>query len=84
VFTGWRDKTGPAPMEELFWRVAGPLTGDDAPAAVLLAGMPVHGIDGMLVNVADTPANRAAFGCAGTKTRKAMARRRSRRSRQWW
>ena len=70
VFTGWRDKAGPAPAEELFWRVAGPLIDDDAPSAVLLAGMAVHGIDGMLVNVADTPANRAAFGCAGTKTRK--------------
>jgi hypothetical protein len=70
VVTGWRDKVGPAPMEDLFWQVAGPLIDDDASPAVLLAGMPVHGIDGMLVNVADTPANRAAFGCAGTRTRK--------------
>src|SRR5712692_7844376 len=70
VFTGWRDKAGPAPMEELFWLVAGPLIDDDAPSAVNLAGMPVCGIDGMLVNVADTPHNRAAFGCAGTKTKK--------------
>ena len=67
VVTGWRDKTGPAPMENLFWRVAGPLVADDAPSAMLLAAMPVCGIDGMLVNVADTPANRAAFGCAGTE-----------------
>jgi Insertion element 4 transposase N-terminal len=70
VFTEWRDKAGPAPVEDLFWRIAGPLIDDDAPSAVLLAGMPVHGIDGMVVNVADTPANRAAFGCAGTRTRK--------------
>jgi Insertion element 4 transposase N-terminal len=70
VFTAWRDKAGPALMEELFWRVAGPLIEDDAPSAVSLAGMPVCGIDGMLVAVADTPASRAAFGCAGTKTRK--------------
>jgi hypothetical protein len=70
VFTGWRDKAGPAPAEELFWRVAGPLIDDDAPSAVLPAQMPVHGIDGMLVNVAGTPANRAAFGCAGTGTKK--------------
>jgi hypothetical protein len=70
VFTWWRDKAGPAPVEELFWRVAGPLVADDAPSAVMLAGMPVCGIDGMVVNVADTPANRAAFGCAGTKTKK--------------
>jgi hypothetical protein len=32
----------------------------------MLAGMPVCGTDGMLVNVADTPANRKAFGCTGT------------------
>ena len=70
VFTGWRDKAGPAPMEDLFWHLAGPLTDDDAPSAALLAGMPVCGIDGMVVNVADTPHNRAAFGCAGTKTKK--------------
>jgi hypothetical protein len=56
-------------MEELFWAVAGPLAGDDAAPAVLLAGLPVCGVDGMLVNVADTPHNRAMFGCAGTRTR---------------
>jgi hypothetical protein len=70
VITGWRDKAGPVPLEELFWHVAGPLVADDAPSAVNLAGLPVCGIDGMLVSVADTPANRAAFGCAGTSTRK--------------
>ena len=70
VFTGWRDMACPSPMEDLFWQVAGPLVADDAPSAVNLAGMPVCGIDGMLVAVADTPANRAAFGCAGTSTRK--------------
>ena len=70
VFTGWRDMACPSPMEDLFWQVAGPLVADDAPSAALLAGMPVCGIDGMVVNVADTPHNRAAFGCAGTKTKK--------------
>jgi hypothetical protein len=35
---------------------------------VLLAGMMVCAADGMLVNVADTPANRAMFGCTGTAT----------------
>jgi hypothetical protein len=53
-------------MEALFWRAAGPLAGDDGPPAVLLAGMMVCAADGMLVNVADTPANRAMFGCSGT------------------
>ena len=37
-----------------------------APSAVMLAGMPVAGADGMLVNLADTPANRAFFGTTGT------------------
>ena len=45
-------------MEALFWRAAGPLISDDEPSAVLLAGMMVCAADGMLVNVADTPANR--------------------------
>jgi hypothetical protein len=53
-------------MEALFWRAAGPLIADDDPPAVLLAGMMVCAADGMLVNVADTPANRAMFGCTGT------------------
>src|SRR5208282_3127296 len=52
-------------MEALFWRAAGPLAGDDGPSA-LLAGMMVCAADGMLVNLADTPANRAMFGCTGT------------------
>ena len=53
-------------IESLFWQAAGPLIGDDEPSAVLLAGMMVLAADGMLVNVADTPANRAFFGSAGT------------------
>jgi hypothetical protein len=66
VITDWRALV-PAPlMEALFWRAAGPLAGDDGPSAVQLAGMMVCAADGMLVNVADTPANRAMFGCSGT------------------
>jgi len=53
-------------MEEVFWAAAGPLIGDDEPSAVLLAGMTVLAADGMLVNLADTPANRAMFGSTGT------------------
>jgi hypothetical protein len=45
-------------MQELFWLAAEPLISDGAPSAVMLAGMPVCGIDGMLVSVADSPANR--------------------------
>ena len=43
--------------------------GDDDDGPVLaLAGRPVAGIDGMLVALADTPANRAMFGCTGTRS----------------
>ena len=49
-------------MEGIFWQAAGPLIGDDEPSAVMLAGMMVLAADGMLVNLADTPANRAIFG----------------------
>jgi hypothetical protein len=45
---------------------AGPLIGDDKPSAVTLAGLTVLAADGMLVNLADTPANRAMFGSTGT------------------
>jgi hypothetical protein len=66
VVTDWRRGVAPSVLEELFWAAAGPLVSNDGPGAVLLAGMPVNGADGMLVAVADTPANRKAFGCAGT------------------
>lgn len=65
VITIWRVKVPPSVMEELFWTAAGPLAGDDSPSAFMLAGLPVCGIDGVVVNVADTPANRRAFGPDG-------------------
>jgi len=77
MVTQWRGKVPPAVMEELFWQVAGPLASgggddedeDDGPVLVL-GGMPVCGIDGMLVALADTRANRAMFGCTGTRNQK--------------
>jgi len=66
VITDWRLPVPPGLMEDLFWQVAGPLIGDDEPSAVMLAGMPVAAADGMLVNLPDTPANRAFFGSTGT------------------
>ncbi len=66
VVTQWRLPVPASVMEDVFWEAAGPLTGDDEPSAVLLAGMPVGAADGMLVNLADTPANRAMFGSTGT------------------
>jgi hypothetical protein len=66
VVTDWRLPVPPALMEGLFWQAAGPLIGDGEPSAVTLAGMPVAAADGMLVNLADTAANRAFFGTTGT------------------
>ena len=66
VVTDWRLPVPPGLLEDLFWQAAGPLTGDDEPSAVMLAGMPVGAADGMLVSLADTPANRAFFGSTGT------------------
>ena len=66
VVTDWRALVPADVMEDLFWQAAGPLIGDGEPSAVLLAGMTVLAADGMLVNLADTPANRAMFGSTGT------------------
>jgi hypothetical protein len=66
VITNWRLPVPPKLMEDVFWHAAGPLISDDEPSAVLLAGMTVLAADGMLVNLADTPANREAFGSTGT------------------
>ena len=66
VVTDWRVLVPADVMEDLFWQAAGPLIGDGEPSAVLLAGMMVLAAGGMLVNLADTPANRAMFGSTGT------------------
>jgi hypothetical protein len=62
----WRLLIPPEVMQEVFWHVAGDLVGPEEPSAVTVAGMPVDAADGMLVNVADTPENRAHFGTTGT------------------
>ncbi len=64
--TEWRLLIPAEVTEEIFRHAAGPLIGDDEPSAVILAGMPVDAADGMLVNLADTPGNRAYFGTTGT------------------
>jgi len=66
VITGWRVLVPADVMESVFWEAAGPLIGDGERSAVILAGMAVCAADGMLVNLADTPENRAMFGCTGT------------------
>jgi len=67
VITDWRLLVPASVMEGIFWQAAGPLIGDGEPSGVKLAGMMVLAADGMLVNLADTPQNRAFFGCAGTE-----------------
>lgn len=62
----WRLLIPPEVMQEVFWHAAGDLIGPDEPSAVTVAGMPADAADGMLVNVADTPQNRAHFGTTGT------------------
>jgi len=66
VITDWRLLVPADLLEALFWQAAGSLAGDDELPAVLLAGMAVCAADGMLVNLADTPGNRAMFGSTGT------------------
>jgi hypothetical protein len=64
--TDWRVLVPADVTESVFWEAAGPLISDDEPSAVLLAGMMVTAADGMLVSLADTGANRKAFGSTGT------------------
>ena len=65
----WRDAAGPAPLEQLRDRA---LAGIDAGhrehdyRAVTVGELDVCSIDGSLTRVPDTPANRDAFGSAGT------------------
>ena len=66
VAADWRLLVPADVMESVFWQAAGPLISDDEPSAVLLAGMTVCAADRMLVNIADTEANRKAFGSTGT------------------
>ncbi len=66
VVTDWRLLIPADVTEAVFWHAAGPLISDDEPSAVLLAGRIVLAAGGMLVNLADTEANRKAFGSTGT------------------
>ena len=56
-----RARLGPEPLQGLFSRVARPLGGPNTPG-VWLAGLRMVAIDGTCLDVADTPANDAAFG----------------------
>ncbi len=69
VASTWREAIGPQPLEELRDRLlAGTGAGhrDHDYRAVTVGDLDVFSIDGSLTRVPDTPANRQAFGSAGT------------------
>lgn len=59
-----RVRLGPQPLAALFERVAKPIGGQDTPG-VWLAGRRLVAIDGMCLDVADTPVNAEHFGRPG-------------------
>lgn len=71
-----RERLGEAPMRELFNRVAGPLAKDSAKGAWLRSWR-LMAIDGVNIDVPDTPENLAAFGKAKDGTRRPFPQIRS-------
>ncbi len=65
----WREALGPAPLERLRDMELAGIDGEHRAhdyRAVTVGDLEVGSIDGSLVRVPDTPANRQAFGSAGT------------------
>jgi len=56
-----RRRAGPAPLRELFTRLAGPLAGPGTPGAFAF-GRLLAALDGTMLDVPCSPANAAAFG----------------------
>ncbi len=65
VVTKWRRRLGTWPLEQLFWRAAGPLVADGAPGSVMIAGRPLCAMDGFEVALPATPENLKVFSCTG-------------------
>ncbi len=65
TITAWRRRLGAWPLEQMFWRVAGPLVPDGAPGSVMIAGRPLCSMDGFEIDLPATPGNLAVFSCAG-------------------
>ena len=65
VVTKWRRRLGTWPLEQLFWRAAGPLVPDGAPGSVMIAGMPLCAMDGFEIALPATPENLKVFSCTG-------------------
>jgi hypothetical protein len=69
VVSTWRDALGPGPLERLRDMLLAAIDAehrDHDYRAVTVADLDAHSIDGSLTRVPDTPANREAFGSAGT------------------
>jgi hypothetical protein len=65
----WREALGPVPLERLRDLALAGVDGEHRSydyRAITVADLEVGSIDGSLIRVPDTPANRAAFGSAGT------------------
>ena len=65
----WREALGPAPLERLREMALAGVDGEHRShdyRAVTVGDLEAGSIDGSLIRVPDTPANRAAFGSAGT------------------
>ncbi|HZC63812.1 MAG TPA: hypothetical protein VE464_19405 [Streptosporangiaceae bacterium] len=65
----WREAIGPAPLERLRDRLLAGVDGEHRSRdyrAVMAGDLEVGSIDGSLIRVPDSPANRKAFGSAGT------------------
>jgi hypothetical protein len=65
----WREAAGPAPLEELRDRVLAGVDGEHRDhdwRVPVLGGLDIGAIDGSLIRVPDSTANREAFGSAGT------------------
>lgn len=65
VFTEWRRLLGAEAMRQVFARVAGPIVAATDPRGLWL-GLRVCALDGFQAKVADSEANRVAFGSSGT------------------
>jgi hypothetical protein len=65
----WREAIGPAPLERLQDLALAGVDGEHHShdyRAITAGDLEIGSIDGSLIRVPDTPANRAAFGSAGT------------------
>ncbi|HEY6312877.1 MAG TPA: hypothetical protein VIY52_19035 [Streptosporangiaceae bacterium] len=65
----WREALGPVPLERLQDLVLAGVDGEHRSRdyrAITVGDLEAGSIDGSLIRVPDTPANRAAFGSAGT------------------